>query len=542
MDDNAGNSLSKSDRTNDPTPNPDGVPASASSPPPSAGVSARKIDWGGFDARALEARAEVERMRSPLLVNHYDCDGLSSGAIVCAFLESRGLAPSAPDSPAQPGHYRVHTVRKVDDALISQLAKEEEIIFTDLGGGSPRVSELSAHVVVYDHHQTKGLSHLQLNPHLFSIDGGTELCGATTTYWSLRTLPEAAIVGAVGDMQYPLVGANRLLLDELSAKGIVQAPIDLRFYGRMSRPLPQLLAFADDPFLPGLGGSEERCAQFLENIGLGKKEADGATSPASLSGAPSPFPLGALAPASGSPASLSASPAPPPYSSRSWRTYAQLDEAEKKKLVSALALYLAEISGGQYRAERLVGETYLFPRLAAIPELYDAGEFSTLLNACGRHNQPQVGIDVCLGRAGALEQARALLAAHRRALREGVEYAYKNTRDFGPFLFLDGRGLIDDGIIGVVAGMLYPGGRKKPVLAVACEESGKIKISTRGTKKLVAEGLNLGLALSQTCPLVGGVGGGHAIAAGASIPPDKLDEFLKSFAQQIEAQTREARE
>ncbi len=467
---------------------------------------ARVIDWDGFNSRALEARKEVERMREPLLVNHYDCDGLSSGAIVCAFLEKLGKK------------YKVHTVRKVDDALIGSLASEKEVIFTDLGGGSPRVDELGGHVVVFDHHQTKGLRHLQLNPHLFGIDGGTELCGATTTYWALRALPEAAIVGAIGDMQYPLIGANRRLLDELSARGIVQASIDLRFYGRMSRPLPQLLAFADDPFLPGLGGSEERCAQFLENIGLGKKEPNGA--PAASSGAKSP------------------SPAPAGADPRAWRTYSQLDNAEKKKLVSALALYMAELSGGPYRAEKLVGETYLFPRLSSIPELYDAGEFSTLLNACGRHSKPQVGIDVCLGRPGALEQARALLAEHRRALREGVDFAYKNSRDFGPFLFLDGRGVIDDGIIGVVAGMLYPGGRKKPILAIAYEEGGKIKISTRGTKKLVGEGLNLGLALSKTCPLVGGVGGGHAIAAGASIPPDKLDEFLKLFPQEIEAQLK----
>ena len=84
--------------------------------------------------------------------------------------------------------------------------------------------------------------------------------------------------------------------------------------------------------------------------------------------------------------------------------------------------------------------------------------------------------------------------------------------------------------------MLYPGGRGKAIVAIAYEKSGKIKISTRGTKALVSQGLNLGAALAETCAQIGGHGGGHRIAAGASIPKDKLDEFLKIFAQAIEKQ------
>ena len=93
--------------------------------------------------------------------------------------------------------------------------------------------------------------------------------------------------------------------------------------------------------------------------------------------------------------------------------------------------------------------------------------------------------------------------------------------------------MIADSIIGVVAGMLHPGGRTKPVLALSLEESGSIKLSTRGTRKLVEQGLNLGKTLSEACAAVGGVGGGHNIAAGATIPADKLDDFLKEFAKRI---------
>ncbi len=445
--------------------------------------------WDEFLARAEECRSAAERMKSPLIVNHYDCDGITSGSIAAAFFEERKIS------------YRMKTIRKLDSAVLEEIKDEKELVFTDLGGGQDGVQELRGEVVILDHHQVApNNSRLQLNPHLFGIDGGTQLCGATTAYFALRTLPEAAIVGAVGDIQSPMRGPNRILLNELISRKIVEAPTDLRLYGRMSRPLPQFLAYADEPFLPGLGGHEERCVQFLQGIG-----ADFGKSTTRSGG---------------------------------FKTYNELDSDEKKRLIGALASHMAEATGGRFPGEKLVGETYLFPRLIAFPELYEAGEFSTLMNACGRHNAPQMGIDICLGREGALEKGRELLTLHRRLLRDGVDYAYRVVRDWGPFLFLDGRGVIDDGLIGVVAGMVYPGGRTKPILAISLDESGKVKISTRGTKRLVAEGLNLGLALREACTPLGGVGGGHAIAAGASLPPEKIDEFLKSFAQVIEGQMK----
>jgi len=439
--------------------------------------------WDDFLSRAAECRQTIERMKHPLIVNHYDCDGLTSGAIAAAFLESQGTK------------YRINTVRKVDATLLEQIKDEQEIIFTDLGGGQDGVQELKGEVVILDHHQVASKNkRLQLNPHLFGMDGGAQLCGATTAHWCLGTLPQAAIVGAVGDIQSPLQGANRILLNKLVKQGVVIAPIDLKLYGRMSRPLPQLLTYADDPYFPGLSGSEERCAAFLEGIGLGKG-AEG-----------------------------------------KWKTYNDLANCDKKKLVGALAVYMTELGNGKFNASRLVGETYLFPNYQSQPELFEAGEFSTLMNACGRHEQPQLGIDICLGREGALAKGVVLLALHRRLLRDGVEFAYKNVRDWGAFLFLDGRGVIDDGIIGVVAGMLYPGGRQKPIVALAMDANRKIKVSTRGTRRLVAAGLNLGLALRQSCEPLGGAGGGHAIAAGASVPPERLDEFLKAFASAVERQ------
>jgi RecJ-like exonuclease len=435
-------------------------------------------DDEGFYRRCAEAREAIARMNEPLIVNHFDCDGLSSGSLAALGLQKMGKK------------YRMKTVRKADAALFEEIKGEREIIFVDIAGASPEVDELQGTCVVLDHHQTKGGNALQANPHLFGIDGGSEISAAGVAYCVFQTAADLAIVGAVGDIQYPLIGLNRKNLEEGERAGEVLHKTDLKLYGRMTRPLANMLQYADEPLLPGLTGNEEACSHFISRVKIEQKRGE------------------------------------------TWTTYEMLSEDEKKKFTSALIEHMSENGMGN-AAEELVGEVYLLPLRPKLSELSDAQEFSTLLNACGRNRNPELGVKICMGDEGALVQGRALLAEHRRNLRAGLDFAMRNWIDLGKFVFVDGRGIIDDGIIGVVAGMVYAPRRGKPIVAVAVDEEGKIKISTRATKAQVAAGLNLGAALRSSAGAVGGVGGGHNIAAGASIPSGKLDEFLREFAKSV---------
>lgn len=435
-------------------------------------------DEAGFLNRCQEAFQLASNMQNPLIVHHYDCDGITSGSIVASWFEENNK------------QYRLLTVRKVDAELIERIKSEPRIIFVDLGSGSPSVDELEGEVVIIDHHQPQAKRHLQANPHLFGFDGGSELSAAGCAYFVFRTQIDLGIVGAAGDIQYPFRSLNKKMLDISVEQGKIGVSTDLLLFGRTSRPLLQLLSFADDPYLPGLTGHEDACSSFLSELGIELKEG------------------------------------------AKWRTYSDLSAAERKKMVSALAELLAMRISPE-AASKLTGEVYTLLTRQKGTELCDASEFSTLLNACGRNNRPEIGVDVCLSRPGSYEKAHALLAEHRKNLREGISFAMKNSQDLGKFLLIDGRGVISDSIIGVVAGMLYPGQRNKPVLALSLEESGKIKLSTRGTHKLVENGLNLGKILSEVCLIVGGAGGGHNIAAGASIPADKLDGFMREFAKRV---------
>jgi len=386
-------------------------------------------------------------------------------------------------------------VKKLDAAVLSSLAGKKEIIFTDLGSGSKEISSLHGNIVVLDHHQRTGIPHLEANPYLFGFNGDTHISASGVCYFVFKTHAHLGVVGAVGDVQTPLSSPdsiNCLMLEEAESLGIVKKYTGIRLFGRASRPLSQMLFFADDPYLQGLTGDEQRCAQFLSTCAIPQKEGE------------------------------------------RWRTYLDLTPAEQTALISALAEFLSK-DGSPTKPQQLLSENYLLLNQPKGSELSDAGEFSTLLNACGRNNRPEIGIGVCLGDANAMQEALSLLALHRKNLRAGITYAQSNLLDFGKFFLLDGRDIIADGIIGVVAGMLVGRGQK-PILALSIDSDSKnmLKLSARATKSLVESGLNLGKILNETTLPLGGMGGGHKIAAGASIPAEKLEEFLLLFAQKLQ--------
>ena len=428
------------------------------------------------------AREYALSMHDPIIVHHYDADGLASGAIVAsAFLNENKK-------------FRRLCIKKLDDEVIEKLKNdnEKEIIFVDLGSGNERVNELTenANIIIIDHHQPLKMNvKFHVNCMLFSLDGGMELSAASTAYLVFRNRVDLAVTGAVADQQAPFQGMNRYILEEGVAKDEVAIENDLCFYGRYARSLIQFLSLSDDPYIPGISYNEDRAVQLLNDLKIELKNGE------------------------------------------HWRTYAELNKEEKTKLVNALVDIL--VSRGSYqKAEELICESYVFPKHEK-NETYQASEFSTLLNACGRHNAHETGFGVCLNDKEALEKAKQLLTYHKQKIREGIEFALKNIRDFGKIYFLDARNVIDEGIIGVVCGIVLPFNAKKPIIGVSLGERDTIKFSGRANKKLIENGINLGETMKYACSKAGGVGGGHKIAAGASTPANKINEFLIFLGEKV---------
>ena len=439
------------------------------------------MSFSNFLSRCVEARDEIEKFKRPIIVGHYDCDGITSTSLIAMALRRMGKEP------------KIKTIRKLGEKEIDEIKKHEEVILTDIGIEEFESELKDRKIVSIDHHQSREGGILQVNPRIFGFDGDNEISSSGAAYYVFKDYvsAELAIVGAVGDMQSPMRGLNREILREGIKSETVRCDVDLNLFGRVSRPLIWLLSYSTEPLLPGLSGNESSCAQFLKSIGIEAKK------------------------------------------NEKWRKYFELDFDEKRILISGLVAYLYSMEVEKEVAKSVIGEVYTLTKHPIGSELSDANEYSTLLNACGRHNKPEIGIGVCLGDEGSLEKARSLLSEHRKKLRDGVFYGNKHYEDFGKFYFLDGRGVIEDGIIGIVAGMLYGTiGRDKPIIAISIDEGGEIKVSGRATKNIVEGGVNLGKIMENACEGIGN-GGGHRIAAGATIKSNKLNEFLRNIAKEL---------
>ncbi len=434
------------------------------------------------------------------IVCHYDADGLCAGALLANALDRLGKK------------YTITPTKQMDSARIADIkSKGINHLFADFGSGQiPVIEEHLPSFAIIDHHATVGeTAHPHFNAHLVGLDGAKEVSGAGMAYIVAKALsPDnqdlaaLAIVGAVGDMQDSsgaFVGFNRSILKDAQDAGVITMKKDLRLFGRHSRPLVQFLMYNSEPVLPGITADEEGAIRFLNSAGIPIRQGD------------------------------------------EYVYYVDLSEEQKKRLVSALVVYGKRNFIPDNYLQGMVGEVYELTREKDKSFVKDAKDFSTLLNACGRHEKGDIGIRVAMGdRDVYYGMAAALLQLHRRLLREGIEYAKaKGVTDIGFVYLLDGGSEIKDTLIGVIAGMLYGAqviGQDKPIIAFSMDEEGHAKFSGRATWRLVRKGLHLGKAMKEAAASVGGEGGGHNIAAGATVPFEKKDEFIRSFNKIVSAQ------
>jgi RecJ-like exonuclease len=425
------------------------------------------------------------------VVAHIDADGICSAAIASGALDNAGI------------EHTITFLKQIDEEALESLKHRDNFVwFVDLGSGV--YEELKTNFVISDHHipASKDMER-QLNPHLLNIDGSREMSGAGATYIVARSMSDKnrslaplAIVGAVGDMQdneeCRLIGTNR----ELLAESGVEVKKDIRYFGRESRPVYKLLQYASDPVIPGVSGFESTTIKFLQSLNVELKDGE------------------------------------------KWRRWVDLTFDERKKIISEIVKIVMRKGFGAKRALRVVGEVYLLPNEKG--NLHDAKEYATLLNACGRHGAPEVGVAVCLGdRDVYYRRAMSLLNEHRSAIANGMERVKEiGIEPMEHIVFFDAGDKIDERIVGIVAGMvLEANGINKPIIAFAkMKDKDMLKVSARANHELVERGVDLSKALNNSAKLVGGIGGGHKMAAGASVPREKKEDFLKLVDEEIARQ------
>jgi len=376
--------------------------------------------------------------------------------------------------------FQATLVNRLDRSVIDGLTGP--VVFCDMGSGKPDlISLVQGECFVLDHHRPVGtLDCMHLNPHLFGIDGAFELSAAGTVYSVVRHMGDnsdlagLALVGAMGDRQ-AMIGANRSILEEAVASGAVQVRAGLKL--SEDGPLEDVLARSIEPLLD-FTGDREMIKKFLDDLNIkGNTE--------SLVG------------------------------------------DDLTRLATALTLKL--IIQGSFAADSILGEVIRLRHEVVENSLH----MVQLLNACGNRDLPGIGLTLCLRDHGALLEAERLADEYKEHILREINLLREQSRQMKNLRYLKRVNMEAGAIVsGLGIRYLYT---DLPLVTLNHKDD-MIKISARGNKPLIARGLDLSVALRRAAEAVGGNGGGHTIASGASIPPGREDEFLALLDQILDEQ------
>ncbi len=431
--------------------------------------------------QALKVISSAEQLR---VISHYDADGLAAAAIMSMALTR--------------AKKRYHlTIRKgLEPEDIQALAKEgnETILFLDMGSGQIESLEgLEARIVSLDHHKPirKSKKVVQVNPHFYGLDGMTEACASSVAFLLAIVMDPCnwdespiALAGVIGDRQHMggMRGINQQILDYAVEKRFVTVQKGLNLKGAT---VTDAIADSVDPYFVGLSGRKENALAFLESMKVNPET-----------------PMGAL------------------------------DEVLRRRLTSMLSLKLMGQGCRPETVEELVTEVHWIPSMSMT-----AADLADLLNACGRLAHEGLGVALCMGDADALAQAGDLRRAYNKKLIERLlAVESEGAIAMGHIQYFTAT---EASLAGAQCGlaMQYILDQSKPTLALS-HSGNNIKVSARGTKYLVSKGLDLSAALKKAAEKLGGIGGGHAVAAGATVPADKLEPLLKTVDDIIALQLR----
>lgn len=477
-------------------------------------------------ARAAADLLRDHADRTVTVVHHIDADGVSSGAVALEALERAGIPH---DSIA---------VRSMDDVHQARVrdADADLLWFCDLGSTVhmefPQVPK-----VVCDHHELvrDGSEEFpgHVNPLLDHLPGDS-VSGAGTAYLVAHALDPAnqdllplALVGASADLQdrirhseakadprwsgeaasdreHPsgaetgpaMHGANAALVAQGEAAGLVEARTDLGFYGPETRPLGKFLGYARETPVPGVTGHRRDAERFLRELGIPEPE-------------------------------------------RSWNALA---EPERVTVRSALVERLLDCG---LDLDLLWRQVLTFPCEPAGTPLREPQEYGTLLNATARYDRPAVGLAVARGdRGDGLEAAMDLLGGHRKHLVGALDaFARHGVTETPSLQWVHLRDEVRDTVVGIVCGMALGSldlRQDRPLLGFAHTPDGRTKVSSRAPSLAAAAGIDLAQAMREGAEAVGGQGGGHKGAAGATIPRGTEEEFLAAVEAVLSGQSPES--
>ena len=430
----------------------------------------------------LERAAKTVRSHDFVrVISHYDADGITGGFVATKALIRAGLSP----------HLTMTKSLAPEDLADYMDEGTKLLIFVDIGASLiDKLEELNMDVIVLDHHRVVSESEkvVYVNPNRFGLSGMKDLSGSTTAFLFALALDEGnwdlapfALAGAFGDRQHigGLSGPNRLIAEQAMKKGLVTVKRQLRL---SEKTVYDSVLYSPDPFIRGITGRAQQVEEFFRTVHI-----DGDIEVADMTD-----------------------------------DSGDMDMFETSNYInSIITLYLIKQGCESETLENLVSDVYY-----TLPKRQNIDDLSSLVNACGRRGKSGLGFELMNGTEGAGTEAASLREEHRSLIRSRLielESAPPVEKEAIQYFYSD-EAVINGAVAGI--GREYLFNHDRPAFGLALSE-GKVEVSARGSDELVRNGLNLAEVCRIAAEKVGGRGGGHAIASGASIPEGKDEEFLE---------------
>jgi len=424
--------------------------------------------------KAAEIILSLPKSTRIRVVSHYDADGISAAAIICKALHRASY------------DFHATLMRNPFDKGLERVSKEgnEIIIFLDMGSGQiETIEKMGCKAIIIDHHQylKKNTSDnvLQINANLCGTNGNYEACGSTLSYSVAKALDSKnidlvplAVAGVIGDKQHigDIRGYNKTVLEEALTNDLLKESIEIKLYGDT---LFDALYYSIDPYYTGLSGNENGIKELFKQLKLKKNTKT-----------------------------------------------ENLDNEQKKQLQSFLMLKL--IKNG---CEKNILDTVIRPRYKSDIFNCELERLADLLDSCGKGGNRGLGLALCMGDKQAFDEAVELEKEYKQKILDELmrleKDGFKEKKGFRYFYSKDSS---LGGVIGGIASNFILD-KEKPLLSLVKKDD-ELHVSCRGNQYLVSKGLDLGLAMNETAKKLGGHGGGHSIAAGATINSEKEEEFL----------------
>ena len=428
---------------------------------------------------AEEAATLINQSSHIYLLSHNDVDGITSASIMIQAFERGNI------------NYNFKPISMIDEKFISSFAEtlrsDSLIVFCDIGSGlSKELSAISNEIVILDHHiiSPNSPAKIMVNPECFGLDGSYMLSASGVAYLVAKNMNELnqdlaplAIVGMIGDRQL-MTSVNALILDEGIKNGFIKCRYGLKI---REGDLFYCLLYSIEPHFE-ITGNRKKVISFLKRLNIyGKK------------------------------------------------TY-ELTDIEMKRLADAV-LFLLKKTASSDAIESVIGDICSFPEF----QIKNAIEFAGLLEICWKQHNLGLAISICRNKCKG-NDLKKLYLEYNNSQKEFVKTfknalpLVKNRKTFSYFRLnqYDNIG----NIASVYTRYFSP---QKPCFCFNITGS-NMKISARGTQELLHRGLNLSQALQEVVEITGGKGGGHNIAAGASIPIEKEKLFLDKMEEILEKQ------